>query len=89
MSLMLNSTDKTRAVTGQQGKSPAVFVWDTITGEKIFRTNLNKRAREVSAIAINPAGDKIATADKSNDHVVSVFDVGSGKAVFSIEGGPD
>lgn len=64
-------------------------MWDTTTGEKIFRTNLNKRAREVSAVAINPAGDKIATADKSNDHIVSVFSVDSGKCIFSIEGGPD
>ena len=37
MSLMVNSADKTRAVTGQQGKYPAVFVWDTTTGQKLWR----------------------------------------------------
>jgi WD40 repeat protein len=50
---------------------------------------LNKNSREVSAIAINPEGDKIATADKSNDHIVSVFDIGSGKCLYSEKGGPD
>lgn len=89
MSIGVNTSDRSKAVTGQQGKSPAVFVWDTITGEKIFRTNLNRTAREVSAIAINPDGTHIATADRSNDHIVSVYDIGSGKALYSEKGGPD
>jgi WD40 repeat protein len=89
MSIAVNSADRTRAVTGQQGKNPAVFVWDTTTGEKIFRTQLNKNSREVSAIAINPEGNHIATADKSNDHVVTVFDTNSGKVLYSEKGGPD
>ena len=64
-------------------------MWDTTTGEKIFRTNLNKNSREVSAIAINPDGTHIATADRSNDHVVTVFEVNSGKILYNEKGGPD
>jgi WD40 repeat protein len=50
---------------------------------------LNKNSREVTAIAINPEGDHIATADKSNDHVVSVYDIHSGKCLYSEKGGVD
>jgi WD40 repeat protein len=28
------------AVSGQVGKSPSVFVWDTVSGQKISRVNL-------------------------------------------------
>ena len=81
--------DRSRAVTGQVGKSPAVFVWNTQTGEKIRREALPKNARGVTAIAISSDGDRIATADRSNDHVVTVFDVSSGKRVCDVKGGPD
>jgi WD40 repeat protein len=86
---MVNSADKTRAVTGQQGKYPAVFVWDTTSGQKLWRGALNKNSREVSAVAINPEGNMVATADKSNDHVVCVWDTNSNKCVYNEKGGPD
>ena len=61
------------AVTGQVGKSPSVFIWDTSSGEKINRFKLQKTARAVAACAISPDGDYIATADKHNDHNVSIY----------------
>ena len=81
--------DRSRAVTGQVGKSPAVFVWNTETGEKIRREALPKNARGVTAIAISSDGDRIATADRSNDHVVTFYDVSSGKMLWNVKGGPD
>lgn len=80
--------DRTTAVTGQVGKWPAVFAWDTCTGEKKWRTALNKNSRGVYAIAVSSDGQRVATADKSNDHVVTVFDIGGSK-VYEEKGGPD
>lgn len=90
MSLNVNTAgDRTLAVTGQVGKNPPVFVWNTQTGEKIFRTQLAKNARGVSACAINTDGSMIATADQSNDHIVSVFNTASGDCIYTDKGGPD
>lgn len=63
------------AVTGQVGKWPAVFVWDTTTGEKIHRFALNKGSRAVAAVAISQDGTHIATLDKHNDHIFSLWNV--------------
>ena len=81
--------DRQLAVSGQVGKNPAVFVWDTTTGEKRARVQLAKNSRAVAACAISVDGNYIATADKSNDHIVTIFEVGSGSAVYSDKGGPD
>jgi WD40 repeat protein len=81
--------DRNWAVSGQVGKSPAVFVWNTATGEKRQRIKLNRNSRQVTACAISKDGSKIATADGSNDHIVSIWDVDSGSMEFSDKGSPD
>ena len=40
MCLKVNAGSRQMAVTGQVGKSPAVFVWDANTAEKIDRIKL-------------------------------------------------
>ena len=76
-------------VSGQVGKSPAIFVWDSITGEKRTRFNLAKNARAVAACAICPKETLIAVADKHNDHNITIFNIESGDTVFTCKGGPD
>lgn len=83
------SGGRDKAVTGQVGKSPAVFIWDTATGEKIARFKLMKAARAVAAVCISPNGDYIATADKHNDHNVCIFKSSDQSLVFTDKGGPD
>lgn len=78
------------AVTGQVGKSPSIFIWDTATGEKMKRFKLEKAARAVAAVCISPDGSYIATADKHNDHNVSIFKTSDPSVfVFQDKGGPD
>jgi WD40 repeat protein len=81
--------DRQWAVTGQVGKSPAVFIWNTMTCDIKCRIKLPQNAREVSAVAISPDASYIATADASNDHMVSIWDVNSKNCVFTDKGGPD
>ena len=90
MSMSVNTHgDRQWAVTGQVGKWPSVFVWNTQTGEKKKRFNLQKDARAVTACAISHDGKYIATADRHNDHNVKIFDVDSGDFVYGDKGGPD
>ena len=60
------------AATGQVGKWPPVFVWNTQTGEKRSRLKLEKGARAVAAVCISGDGKWVATADKHNDHNVKI-----------------
>lgn len=90
MSLDVNANgDREWAVSGQVGKSPPVFVWNTRTGEKKSRLKLRKDARAVAACAISSDGTHIATVDKHNDHNVAIWNADSGACVFGDKGGPD
>ena len=80
---------RTHAVTGQVGKSPAVFVWDTCSAEIKCRVTLNKDSRAVSACAISKDAMYIACADEHNDHNVRIFEVAGGQMVSVDKGGPD
>lgn len=80
MCMKVNNTgDRTIAVTGQVGKSPSVFAWNTQSGEVISRGKHIKGARAVAAICISPDGKYCATADKHNDHNVVMWEIGSGR----------
>lgn len=90
MSLNVNSCgDRCWAVSGQVGKSPPVFVWNTQTGEKRSRLKLEKAARAVAACCISSDGNYVATVDNHNDHNVKIWDCNSGSIVFGDKGGPD
>lgn len=90
MSLNVNTHgDREWAVSGQVGKSPPVFVWNTRTGEKRSRLKLQKDARAVAACAISSDASMIATVDNHNDHNVAIWDAGSGNMIFGDKGGPD
>jgi len=86
-----NTGGRSLAVSGQVGKWPSVFVWDTETGEKVARFKLEKAARAVAACAISPDGTHVATADKHNDHNVMIWSLSGGTAnpVYGDKGGPD
>lgn len=88
MCLNVNTTGgRNLACSGQVGKYAPCFVWNTETGEKIRRVELTKDCREVSACAIHPDGEYIATVDKSNDHYVRVFK--GTECIYIEKGGPD
>jgi WD40 repeat protein len=90
MSMNVNTAgDREWAVTGQVGKSPPVFVWNTRTGEKKSRLKLAKAARAVAACAISTDCTHVATVDKHNDHNVAIWDAASGQVVYGGKGGPD
>ena len=79
------------AVTGQVGKNPCIFVWNTTTCEKKSRFKLNKNSRAVSACCISSDTKWIAVADKHNDHNIFVFDAqnSGSEPVWTEKGGPD
>ena len=72
------STDRKYAVSGQVGSSPAAFMWDAATGQKVQRYKLPKGSRGIDAIALSSDGALVAMVDRHNDHNVYVFEAQSG-----------
>lgn len=83
------SNCRTLAATGQNGSVPVAFLWDAATGAKKARFQLDKGGREVTAIAICPLNKHVALTDNSNDHVLYVFEVSTGKCLKKEKTGPD
>lgn len=81
--------DRTIAATGQVGKNAAIFTWNTTTGEKINRVALGKGDRGCSAICVSPDGSMVATADKSNDNKITIWNMNSGDIIMQDKTGGD
>ena len=76
-------------MTGQNGSSPALFVWDAETCDKVQRIKLKKGARGISCVGFSSDGKYIACADMHNDHNVRTYSVSNGQCVYEDKGGPD
>jgi len=76
------SKDRTWAVTGQNGREPLIFTWDSVTGEKKSRTILNSGARGINALSISACGKYFSAVDQSDSHCVYVYDAVSGNQLF-------
>lgn len=76
---------KVKAVTGQVGSAPAIFIWNTSTGEKESRVKIAKGARGIAAVGFSEDNSKIAAVDLNNEHRVYVFTY-DGKQVMKANG---
>ena len=49
----------------------------------------NKGGRQITAISINPTNKYVAMTDDSNDHILYVFEISSGRALKIEKSSPD
>lgn len=83
------SSDRKTVVTGESGKCPAVHVWSTETREKVTQFALDKMARGVACVSISPCQRYVATADLSNEHRVTIYNIARGKQLLQMNGSAD
>ncbi len=83
------SSDRKLVVSGQVGKSPSVFVWDSETTEVKARFTLKPTARGVQACSLSPCQRYVACVDLHNDHHVYIYNIKKNKMLLSIEGGKE
>jgi microtubule-associated protein-like 6 len=76
------SNDRSMVLTGQNGSSPACFLWDSVSCQKIQRFKIPKGARQITACSISEDNSIVAVADNSDDHNVFCFDVSSGECIY-------
>jgi len=80
------SNDRKKVVTGQIGRAPVMFTWDSETGKMINRFNLPKGSRGVNAVSFSEDGSMVACVDLSDAHNVYVFDAKNGTLVWQAPG---
>jgi microtubule-associated protein-like 6 len=72
-------------VTGEQGKTPAVIVWDATTGGTLaILKGFHKRA--VISVAFNSDGSKVASVGLDDDHSLAVYDWCAGALLATAKG---
>jgi hypothetical protein len=69
------SANRQTVVTGESGPAPAVHVWTAGTGEMVAKFNLAAGSRGVAACGLSACSRYVATADLSNDHRVSIYNI--------------
>lgn len=82
------SEDRSTCLTGQVGKAPAVFMWDSCTGEKKQRVKLPRGSRGVSACGMSLDAGRFAVADLHDNHKVHCWSA-DGSKVFEQKGSND
>lgn len=82
------SEDRTTCLTGQVGKAPVVFTWDSCTGEKKCRVKLPRGSRGVSACGMAVDCSRFAVADLHDNHKVHCFSA-DGNKIFENKGSND
>lgn len=83
------SADRTTVVTGESGPAPAVHVWKADSTEKVAQFNLQAGSRGVAACSLSPCSRYVATADLSNDHRVSIYNIERQKTLMTTNGSTD
>lgn len=86
LSAIAISNDRSFAVTGQRGPYPAVFAWDSNSGDMKTRVQLTKGARGIAAASISSDDKYMAVVDMSNEHCISVFEIDNGTQCFNMNG---
>lgn len=75
------SHDREWVATGQNGKTPTVFIWDAETAQKIKKITLPKNSRSTSGIAFNRDKTMLAVADMTDKHNVLIYDLKTNKDI--------
>ena len=84
------SLDGTKAVTGEIGPKPWIYVWDCETKEIKNKWN-GPLLKGITCIAFNPSATKVAAVslNQADQYPYAVFDcTGGGSLVFSDKSGP-
>lgn len=74
--------------TGEQGKVPAIFVWDVKTCQQLAKiAGFHKRA--VVSLSFSENGSRIASVGLDDDHSLAVHEWGSGQSLATSKGSAD
>jgi len=82
------SEDRTTCLTGQVGRAPSVFTWNSCSGEKMNRAKLPRGSRGVSACGLAIDCGRFAVADLHDNHKVHCFSA-DGSKIFEAKGSND
>lgn len=82
---MAFASDKRTVATGEVGKKPKIYVWDTISMQVLHKFS-GKLQRGIKCLAFSPSGKLLAAVDVSDDHQIAVYNVQTGICVAAARG---
>lgn len=69
-------SDGTMCATGEVGRRPNIYVWDTASQMQIAHFNAPLE-KGIASVAFSPSGTKLAAVAMDDDHSVAVYDIAS------------
>lgn len=78
--------DRTTVATGENGKKPKAYIWDTQTCKQIHMLVGHGIMNTIVAMAFSPTGKHLAIVAGNDDHNVAVYDTASGACVAESKG---
>jgi len=72
--------------TGEVGKKPKIFVWDTASLQPKFKLQ-GKLVHGIQCLAFSPSGRKLAAVDNHPDHNIAIYDMKTGLLESFSKGG--
>lgn len=80
------SPDGKHVVSGENGKRPRVYIWDSVTMEKKFELKDKIITGNIQSLSYSPSGKIVGVVDMSDDHNIALFDTATGKCLVSSKG---
>lgn len=86
---VVRNGDSCLAVTGETGAKSTVHVWDTDGISSKVSFSLGGSARGISTLSLSPCQRYVACCDKSNDHIVTIYNIQRKKLIVQVSSGTE
>ena len=78
--------DGVRCATGENGKRPVAYIWDSTTGQQLHKLTGNGVVETISNMSFSKSGKYLLVICNAQDHDLAVYDTQTGTCVAASKG---